>query len=350
MSVSVVQAFKLCKNNKNIILDVRTTAEITQGIPKGAHCLEVNDIDLKSTKSLSKNNTYYVICQIGKRSLLAIEKLKQIGFKNLIHIEKGFQAWQYENLPTEIPAHIINNDIRYQRHHQLKGFGRKAQDKLLNSNVLLIGVGGLGSSAALYLAAAGIGTITIMDDDRVELSNLQRQIIHQTQSIGSLKVESARKQMSALNPNIKINAVDSRINPDNAHALINNADVVIDGSDNLLTRYLVNDICLKLNKPLVYAAVYQFEAQISVFDFRKKDSACLRCLFPQTEGFEPDNCSTEGVLGVVPGMAGVSQASETIKLITEVGKVLQGQLLITDLLENSQRLIKYSKNCNCHLH
>ena len=349
MNVSVIQALQLSKEKNNIILDVRNASEWSKGIPLGAQCLELNDIEDQAQNQLFKNITYFVICQSGHRSALAIEKLKQQGFENLIHINVGFQAWKDKNLPIEFP--ILNTkDVRYERHYQLQGFGRKAQEKLLNAHVLIIGAGGLGSSAALYLAAAGVGQITVVDDDKVQLSNLQRQIIHNTDSIGHLKVESAKAQLYALNPTIKVNAIANRLDANNANQLIVNIDVVIDASDNLSTRYLVNDVCLSLSKPLVYAAVYQYESQLSVFDFRNNDSACLRCLFPQTDGFEPANCSTEGVLGVVPGVAGILQASETIKLITNVGQVLDGQLLISDLLDNSNRKIKYTKDSHCSFH
>ena len=349
MNVSVIQALQLTQDNNHIILDVRTLSECAQGIPQGAMCIELSDIEQQAKQKLFKEITYYVLCQTSQRSAIAITKLQKLGFNNLILINNGFQAWLQEKLPIEMPR-LNDNDFRYERHHQLRGFGRMGQEKLLDAHVLLIGAGGLGSSSAMYLAAAGVGQITIVDDDTVQLSNLQRQIIHQTDTIGQLKVDSAKKQMLALNPGIKINALSTRINKDNANQLINQVDVVIDGSDNLSTRYLVNDVCLLLSKPLVYAAVYQFEAQLSVFDFRNKNTACLRCLFPETEGFEPANCSTEGVLGVVPGMAGILQASEAIKLITNVGEVLEGQLLIIDLLDNSNRRIKYSKDSGCHLH
>jgi molybdopterin/thiamine biosynthesis adenylyltransferase len=214
----------------------------------------------------------------------------------------------------------------------------------------MIGAGGLGSSSAQYLVAAGVGQLTIIDDDSVELSNLQRQVIHSTKSIGMFKVESAYQQLNALNPEIKINALATRLNQDNVDQLIKNCDLVIDGSDNLTTRYLVNDACLQYKKPLVYAAVYQYEAQISVFTFKDSNSPCLRCLFPETTGFEPDNCSTVGVLGVVPGLAGIIQASEAIKIMSNVGEVLDSKLLICDLLDNSFRTIKYKKDPHCYLH
>lgn len=347
--VSVDEAFNACGNAEAYILDVRTAAECVQGVAKGAICLELNDIKQKALSQLSKNKTYYVMCLSGKRSQQAIEILMQLGFVNLKHIDQGYQQWQIKGLPIE-KTNINQHDIRYNRHHQLQGFGRKGQEKLSAAHVLMIGAGGLGSSAALYLAAAGIGQLTIIDDDKVELSNLQRQIIHSTNSIGTHKVESASQQLQALNPDIKINTLVARLDESNANELIRNSDLVIDGSDNLTTRYLVNDICLKYKKPLVYAAVYQYEAQISVFTFNENQSPCLRCLFPKATGFEPENCSTVGVLGVVPGLAGIIQASEAIKIIANVGQVLDSQLLICDLLDNSFRTIKYKYNSDCSFH
>ena len=350
MTVTVTQAYQNChQSERNVLLDVRTASEWKSGVPQGALCLELSDINDLAQSKLSKEQCYYVICQTSQRSALAIEQLKNLGFIDLFHVTDGFQAWLKQELPIETP-NIDKTELRYQRHYQLKGFGRKAQDKLNNAHVLLIGAGGLGSSSALYLAAAGIGQITIIDDDRVSLSNLQRQILHTTDSIGTLKVDSAKKQLSALNPEININTVSQRLTQDNAEKFISQADIVIDGSDNLETRYLVNDLCLQLKKPLVYAAVYQYEAQISTFDFTDNNSPCLRCLFPQTQGFEPVNCSTEGVLGVVPGIAGVWQATETIKLITGVGETLCSKLLIVDLIDNSFRTIKYSLNNQCNKH
>jgi len=350
MTTSVKKAFQKCHNNKNhIILDVRTADEWALGIPQAAYCLTLNDLIDKAEEELSKNHHYYVMCQTHVRSTQAIIQLKKMGFTNLYHLAEGYKGWFENDLPREIP-HLDNKDIRFQRHHQLKGFGRKAQEKLSNAHILLIGAGGLGSSSALYLAAAGVGQITIVDDDKVSLSNLQRQIIHTTDRIDQLKVDSAKKQLTAINPDITINTLAKRLDIHNALQLIEKADVVIDGSDNLKTRYIVNDFCLKLRKPLVYAAVYQYEAQISVFDFTQAGAPCLRCLFPQTDGFEPANCSTEGVLGVVPGMAGVLQATEAIKLITNVGESLSAKLLVIDLLDNHFKTMKYFKDNQCTHH
>ncbi|MFK8012544.1 MAG: molybdopterin-synthase adenylyltransferase MoeB [Marinicellaceae bacterium] len=349
MKVTANQAHTLSQKKNHIILDVRSAPEWTKGIPKNAQCLNLDDLNSKATHELSKKNHYYVICQTSLRSKLAINELKKMGFNQLTLISGGFESWLQSNLPIELED-VCDDELRYARHHQLLGFGKKAQQKLSEAHVLIIGVGGLGSPAALYLAAAGVGKITVVDADTVELSNLQRQIIHQTESIGQHKVNSAKKQMLRINPNITVNAIPQNINTENINQIINSVDVVIDGSDNLSTRYLVNDECLKLSKPLIYASVFQYELHASVFDFRKKQVPCLRCLFPMLQDHEPTNCTETGVLGVVPGLAGVIQASEAIKIISEIGSVLAGQLLIIDMLDNSHRKIKFSKSTSCLFH
>jgi len=344
--LSVLQAYKKCLNQtSHQLIDVRTPLEHSQGIAQGALCLPLDELQ-KLTTQLSKDSHCYVMCQTGLRSKIACQKLSELGYHYIYHVYQGYQSWLHQGLPIETPQ-IDQATVRYQRHHQLANFGKKSQDKLLQSNVLLIGAGGLGSSSALYLAAAGVGQITLLDDDVVSLSNLHRQIIHQTANLGQLKVESAKKQLTALNPDIEINTIAQRIDSTNCDGLVEQADVIIDGSDNLTTRYLINDCCKKHKKALVYAAVYQYEAQLSSFDFRKDNSPCLRCLFPQTEGFEPENCSTAGVLGVVPGLAGIMQATEAIKLITNVGETLLAKLLIMDLFSNEFRTLKYRQDNSC---
>ena len=348
-NVTVEEAFAACQKTNHLILDVRAHQEWFQGVASGSVLLSLNELQAKAISQLDKNTSYYVICQIGERSKKAIEILNQLGFNKLFHIFQGFGEWQKQKLPIEHPQ-INPDEVRYSRHYMLQGFGKVAQDKLKEAHVLMIGAGGLSSSCALYLAAVGVGKITIVDDDKVELSNLQRQIIHSTSSIGSLKVESAKYRLNDLNPEIFVEAVSERITGQNVDKLIKNCDIVIDGSDNLSTRYLVNDVCLKYSKLLIYSAVYQYEAQLTVFDFRISDAPCLRCLFPQTEGFEPENCTDVGVLGVVPGLAGVMQATEAIKLITGIGEVLQNQMLTIDLLSSDFRKISYKKSVRCEGH
>ncbi len=349
-SVTAAQAYHSCNKVENhTIIDVRTLEECARGTPKNAINIALENINQLAEQQLDKNHHYYFICQIGIRSKLACQQMLSLGFNNVYDVDNGFNEWQSQNLPTITPK-TNQRDLRYSRHHKLSGFGRTAQKKLSSAHVVIIGAGGLGSPSALYLAAAGVGIITIVDDDLVQLSNLQRQILHTTKAIGSPKVESAKNQLSALNPDITINPINQKLNLENSEHLIRQADVIIDGTDNLSTRYIVNDTCVKYKKPLIYAAVYEYEAQISVFDLRTTNSPCLRCLFPQSDGFEPENCSTVGVLGVVPGFAGILQATEAIKIITKIGEPLTNKLLVCDLLDNSFRKIKYIPDNQCNHH
>ena len=240
---------------------------------------------------------------------------------------------------------------RYARHIILPEVGGKGQEKLLNSKVLVIGAGGLGSPAILYLAAAGVGTIGIVDFDVVDLSNLQRQIIHNTERVGTSKVESARKTVEMLNPDVKVITYNTRISKENIMDIIKNYDVVLDGTDNFPTRFLINDACYFAGKPLVSAAMLRFEGQVSVFDFRNKEqSPCYRCLFPEPPppGLVP-SCQEAGILGSIGGIMGCIQATEAIKLILGIGEPLVGKLLIMDALSMDFRKVKLRKDPNCPL-
>jgi adenylyltransferase/sulfurtransferase len=240
---------------------------------------------------------------------------------------------------------------RYARHIILPEVGGKGQEKLLNSKVLVIGAGGLGSPAILYLAAAGVGTIGIVDFDVVDLSNLQRQIIHNTERVGTPKVESARRTVEMLNPDVKVITYNTRISKENITDIIKDYDVVLDGTDNFPTRFLINDACYFAGKPLVSAAMLRFEGQVSVFDFRMKEqSPCYRCLFPEPPppGLVP-SCQEAGILGSIGGIMGCIQATEAIKLILGIGEPLVGKLLIMDALSMDFRKVKLRKDPNCPL-
>jgi thiazole biosynthesis adenylyltransferase ThiF len=240
---------------------------------------------------------------------------------------------------------------RYARHIILPEVGGKGQEKLLNSKVLVIGAGGLGSPAILYLAAAGVGTIGIVDFDVVDLSNLQRQIIHNTERVGTPKVESARRTVEMLNPDVKVIAYNTRISKENIMDIIKDYDVVLDGTDNFPTRFLINDACYFAGKPLVSAAMLRFEGQVSVFDFRNKEkSPCYRCLFPEPPppGLVP-SCQEAGILGSIGGIMGCIQATEAIKLILGIGEPLVGKLLIMDALSMDFKKVKLRKDPNCPL-
>ncbi len=235
---------------------------------------------------------------------------------------------------------------RYSRHLILENIGLEGQLKLKNSKVLVVGTGALGSPALLYLSAAGVGTIGIIDFDIVEESNLQRQIIHSTKSIGKSKISSAKMQINEINPNINVVDTEDRLSSRNALEIIKNFDVVVDGTDNFQTRYLINDACVFLNKPFIYGAISKFEGQTTVFNH--KNSACYRCLFPNPpKAGLVQSCSEAGVLGVLPGIVGTIQATETIKLLLNIGENLNNRLLSFDALK--MRFIEYkiSKNENC---
>jgi adenylyltransferase/sulfurtransferase len=240
---------------------------------------------------------------------------------------------------------------RYARHIILPEVGGKGQEKLLNSKVLVIGAGGLGSPAILYLAAAGVGTIGIVDFDVVDFSNLQRQVIHNTERVGTPKVESAKKTVEMLNPDVKVITYNTRISKENIMDIIKDYDVVLDGTDNFPTRFLINDACYFAGKPLVSAAMLRFEGQVSVFDYRNKEnSPCYRCLFPEPPppGLVP-SCQEAGILGSIGGIMGCIQATEAIKLILGIGEPLVGKLLIMDALSMDFRKVKLRKDPSCPL-
>jgi sulfur-carrier protein adenylyltransferase/sulfurtransferase len=251
-------------------------------------------------------------------------------------------------MPNNFEKNRLSNDElnRYSRHLILENIGLEGQLKLKNSKVLVVGTGALGSPALLYLSAAGVGTIGIIDFDIVEESNLQRQIIHSTKSIGKSKISSAKMQINEINPNINVVDTEDRLSSRNALEIIKNFDVVVDGTDNFQTRYLINDACVFLNKPFIYGAISKFEGQTTVFNH--KNSACYRCLFPNPpKAGLVQSCSEAGVLGVLPGIVGTIQATETIKLLLNIGENLNNRLLSFDALKMRFFEYKISKNENC---
>ena len=296
-----------------------------------------------------------LICQSGRRSQLAAQALAAQGYGNLASVTGGTEAWQSAGLPmqrTDIDPADVDRDFseRYSRHLRLPDIGLHGQQVLEASRVLLVGAGGLGSPAAYYLAAAGIGHLRIADDDVVDRSNLQRQILHTDARIGMAKVESAAITLNALNPRTRIDAVAERVTSANVERLLDGVDVVIDGADNFPARYLLNDACVKLGKPLVYGAVHRFEGQVSVFDAGRHRGVapCYRCLFPQPP--PPDaapNCAEAGVLGVLPGVIGLLQATEAIKLLLGIGEPLRGRLLQFDALAMRFRETRLGVDPHC---
>lgn len=232
---------------------------------------------------------------------------------------------------------------RYQKHLLLAPFGLSGQEKLKNASVLVVGAGGLGCPVLLYLSAAGVGHLGVIDPDVVDITNLQRQVLYTTADIGQPKAETATSRLKALNPTLQFTHYDTeKLHGENAEGIIINYDLVIDCTDNFTVRYIINDACVALNKPFVYGAIHQFEGQISVFNYQ--NGPTYRCLFPEKPSdFEIPNCAAVGVLGILPGVIGTMQATEAIKVLTGIGKVLSGTLLMIDLLENSHRKIKFKR-------
>jgi sulfur-carrier protein adenylyltransferase/sulfurtransferase len=288
-------------------------------------------------------------CQTGLRSMLSAKALKDLGYANVVNLQGGYQRWVQSGLPVVKDAPMGTEQLqRYSRHFLLAQVGEKGQRKLLRSKVLLIGAGGLGSPTALYLAAAGVGTIGLMDGDVVDITNLQRQVLHTTADIGKPKVESGSRTLRALNPDVKVVAVPERITADNALELIADYDVVVDGSDNFGTRYLVNDACYLAGKPQVHGSIFQFEGMASVFV--PNQGPCYRCLYPTPPppGLVP-SCAEAGVLGVLPGVVGLVQATETIKLLLGLGEPLVGRLLTYDALGMRFREVRLRRDPGCPL-
>jgi molybdopterin/thiamine biosynthesis adenylyltransferase len=270
--------------------------------------------------------------------MLAAEMLARLGYGNVTSVRGGTLRWIAEGLPVTRPAAPeIDSDFheRYSRHLLLPEVGSRGQRRLEASRVLMLGAGGLGSPAAFYLAAAGVGHLRIADDDVIERSNLQRQILHTDADIGMAKVDSAETRLSALNPRIHVEAIAERVTSSNVERVLEGVDVVVDGADNFPVRYLLNDACVKLGIPLVYGAVHRFEGQVSVFDAgrHRGQAPCYRCLFPEPPPPESaPNCSEAGVLGVLPGVIGMLQATEALKLLLHLGEPLAGRLLHFDAL------------------
>jgi molybdopterin/thiamine biosynthesis adenylyltransferase/rhodanese-related sulfurtransferase len=332
-----------------LLIDVREDDERAAGMPAGAIGIARAELPRRiGGIAPDPRRGILTICASGKRSLLAARTLREMGYADVASVRGGFARWQQEGLP--IDEGDIDRDAaeRYARHLVLPEVGVSGQKKLGDARIALIGAGGLGAPASLYLAAAGVGTLTLVDDDRVERSNLQRQVVHADARIGLSKTESARITLEALNPRVRLELHTERVRAANVEVLIAGHDVVIDGADNFPTRYLLNAACLNLGIPLVYGAVHRFTGQVSVFDPRRAESPCYRCLFPEPpSAAEAPNCSEAGVLGVLPGTIGMLQATEALKLVLGIGETLVGRLLCYDALAAKFRELKLPRDPRC---
>lgn len=335
-----------------LLVDVREPDEIANGTPHGSLRIGRGYLELRIEDAVpDKSRALVVMCAGGVRSLFAADALQKLGYTQVSSLAGGFNRWKNQGFKFEIPQVLSAEEKeRYSRHLLLPEVGVAGQLKLRDSKVLLIGAGGLGSPSALYLAAAGVGTIGLVDHDVVDRSNLQRQIIHTEARVGTAKVASAREAIEQLNPTVKVVAYESRLDASNVEEIFSAYDVIVDGTDNLPTRYLVNDACVKLGKPNVHAAVYRFEGQLTVFwpDHPEHPSGCYRCMFPTMPpaGSAP-SCSEIGVLGVLPGVMGLLQAVEVLKLLLNIGQPLLGKMLYYDALRTSFHEFKINRNPAC---
>ena len=347
--VTVQDAKELLENNgKFVLLDVREKDEYREGHLERAVSLPRGFLEIKVETTVPEKSTRIIAyCAGGVRSLLAAKALREMGYRDVVSMSGGYTAWKaagykwvqdYQFTPEQL--------IRYSRHFLLPEVGEEGQAKLLRAKVLMVGAGGLGSPSAYYLAAAGVGTMGIIDNDVVDLSNLQRQILHSNDRVGMPKTESAKMTLQALNPDVKIIPYQEKLTSQNIMEIIKDYDIIVDGCDNFPTRYLVNDACVLAKKPNVHGSIFQFEGQASVFYPGK--GPCYRCLYPEPPPPEmAPSCQEAGVLGVLPGLIGVIQALETIKLILGKGDTLVGRLLCFNTLTMEISTLKLKADRAC---
>lgn len=330
------------------LIDVREKDEFRDGHLPGALSVPRGFLDMRVEEVVPDKSTPLILyCAGGNRSLLAGRTLREMGYTDVISMSGGYGAWKGAGREWVKDFEFTAEQLkRYDRHFILPEVGEAGQAKLLQSKVLMIGAGGLGSPAAYYLAAAGVGTIGIVDNDVVDMSNLQRQILHTNDRVGMSKVESARLTINGLNPDVNVIGYETRVSSENILEILEGYDVVIDGCDNFPTRYLVNDACVMTGIPNVHGSIFQFEGQASVFYPGR--GPCYRCLFPEPPppGAAP-SCQEAGVLGVLPGLVGCVQALEALKILLGIGKPLIGRMVYFDTLSMELRIHKLRKDPNC---
>jgi molybdopterin/thiamine biosynthesis adenylyltransferase/rhodanese-related sulfurtransferase len=329
------------------VIDVREQHEWDQGHIPGSVHIPRSFLESRIAGVARPDTEVVLSCASGQRSLLAGQTLAEMGYGNVSSLAGGFQRWKQSGHAFDVPQMLTPDQrSRYSRHVLIPEIGEAGQLKLLNSKALLIGAGGLGSPAAFYLAAAGVGTIGLVDDDVVEASNLQRQIIHTTDRVGMNKGESARVAIEALNPDVTVNTYPYRVSRDNVLNLISDYDVIIDGTDNFPTRYLMSDASLMTRVPLIHASILRFEGHASTF--LPYEGPCYRCLFPEPP--PPDlapSCGEAGVLGVLCGVMGNIMATEAIKVLLGIGDPLAGRLMIYDALDMAFTELKIRRDPDC---
>jgi molybdopterin/thiamine biosynthesis adenylyltransferase/rhodanese-related sulfurtransferase len=336
-------------SNGAVVIDVRETEEWSTGHIPGAKHVPKSFLESRIDGAAPDRSQHVILyCQSGNRSAWAARTLiDDLGYQNVESMTGGITLWKDRGYDVAQPRSLTAEQReRYSRHLLLPEVGAEGQQKLLDAKVLLLGAGGLGSPTALYLAAAGVGTLGIVDDDDVDLSNLQRQVIHSTDRIGVPKVDSAEQTITALNPDVNVQKYQVRLGPDNIMDILPDYDIIVDGLDNFPTRYLLNDASVRLQIPVVSAAILGFEGQLSVF--KPYDGPCYRCLFPVPPPAElAPSCGANGVLGVLPGTMGLLQATEVIKLILGEGEPLIGRLLMYDALAARVSEVRVRRDPQC---
>ena len=357
----------LAADDRPLVVDVRELDEWTEGRIPGAIHIPRGNLESRIEQAAPDHSQPILLyCAAGNRSAFAAKSLEELGYESVVSLAGGYTDWKRSGLPTELPRTLDGaKRQRYSRHVLIPEVGEEGQLKLLDSRVLLLGAGGLGSPSALYLAAAGVGRLGIVDDDRVDASNLQRQVLHSTARLGEWKAESAKRTLGELNPDVEVVPYIERLTSENVERILADGwDVIVDGADNFPTRYLINDAAVWHDIPLVHGSIYRFEGQATVFtprsragsvageadDARPEDlgGPCYRCLFPQPPPPElAPSCAEGGVLGVLPGIVGSLQASEALKLCLGIGEPLVGRLLLFDALATEFSEVKLRRDPNC---
>ncbi len=330
------------------LVDVRSAEEWEMGHVPGSLHLDRGFLETNAEALLpGLDAPVVVLCENGSRSLFAVQALRQLGYRDVANLDGGLHAWKDAGGTLHTPAALAPAERRrYLRQLSLPEVGEAGQQRLARARVLIVGAGGLGSPVALYLAAAGVGTLTLVDADTVDESNLQRQLLHSTERIGLPKTTSAVLALRALNPTVRVIERRERFDAGNAAALVEAHDVVVDGSDNLATRYTIDAACTALGRPMVHGAVFRFEGQVSVFDARR--GPCYRCLHAEPPPAElAPSCADSGVLGALPGVVGTLQATEVLKLLLGIGEPLIGRVLRLDALAGRVRELRFGRRAGC---
>jgi sulfur-carrier protein adenylyltransferase/sulfurtransferase len=335
--------------DRPLLVDIRELEEWSEGrIPGAIHIPRGNLESRIEQAAPDRSQPILLYCAAGNRSAFAAKTLEELGYEHVTSLAGGYVDWKRSGLPTELPRQLdAAKRQRYSRHLLIPEVGEEGQMRLLDSRILLIGAGGLGSPASLYLAAAGVGTLGIVDDDVVDASNLQRQVAHSTERLGEAKADSAKRTLQALNPDVEVKTYRERLTSENVDRILADGwDVIVDGADNFPTRYLVNDASIWHRIPVVHGSIYRFEGQATVF--KPHEGPCYRCLFPQPPPPElAPSCAEGGVLGVLPGIVGSLQANEALKLALGIGEPLVGRLLLFDALSTEFSEVTLRRDPDC---